>query len=68
VAKRKKGYRLSIETGKYTVGGAAVKLAKPTRAMWRTLKSLLTAFGKGDLIEQIPIPPEKRRGRPKKRR
>jgi hypothetical protein len=70
VAKRKKHYRLSAETGKYTVNDrdAAVRLAKVTGLKKRQARSLLRDLGAGHLIEQIPLLSKRKGGRPKKRR
>jgi hypothetical protein len=70
MAKRKKGYRLSIGTGKYTVsgGGKGVRLAYMTVLKKRRLRSLLRDVGRPDLIEQIPQLATRKAGRPKKRR
>ena len=68
MAKRKKHYRLSIETGKYTVSGGSVRPAKMTAPKKRQLRSLLRDIGHGHLIEQIPPLATRKAGRPKKRR
>jgi hypothetical protein len=68
MAKRKKGYRLSLGTGMYTVSGGNVRHAKMTAAKKRQLRSLLRDIGAGHHIEQIPLLATRKAGRPKKRR